>query len=780
MSGQFPPRPSKTEPRSDILGNDSAAFHYDWPGAGSRFPQQVSTEFQANIDPVSGEELLRPSSGEQSINAKVPIPRSAQTIPWTSTSRTSRACENCREQKAKCSGHRPTCNRCKDSGIRCSYGDRKKEKIIKEIDTLKAQIQTYETVLREVYPRLDLSSAQYVDQTIGGQLVRFWNLKSLLCCVNPLLLIKILTNQIHVQPSNSPSFRSDSGAGMDHPLATIDHTEEDFNRDEKQALGFVGEHSEMIWLYRLKRDLDQDNVTSLGETLDRPSISSMNYFQGNMEISVLDAIDVLGMPAQSTADKLVDAFFDLVHPAFPVIGKRIFLSQYRTFYSNNPTSTSRPGKRWMAVLNLIFAIAVKHSLLVNNEPDEELGNHLVYFTRAGRLSLGNVALLDHPNLQQVQVEGLTAFYLLSTAQVNRSWRMIGIAIRSAVAMGLNLRSESDDVPPLSRESRYRVWWALFMLDTLLCVMIGRPPSTGDNFCTTPLPIPFLEEDFENEEVKQLIMDYSIRQNLLKPLVTQLHYSPQPSHQTIDSLSPASLLAPGKAKQPAQASPVSIENIIPNISLYFLYAVDLTFLMREAIETLYAPGATRRSWLEMENAMSTLNNTADNWLSRLPTEFQFTKFDSDQPFALQRVSLSFQFYTTKLVIAQPCLRRLAHQPVGDSPSGSICDTMASMCVQVARDMLSLLPDETDIHLLYQVSPWWGILHYMMQSTTVLLIQLFMRTEPGTTEAVGLTKDIQKAIQWLGEMAKRDASARRALSVCMDILSQHGQKFAMEID
>ncbi|KAJ5701803.1 hypothetical protein N7488_009351 [Penicillium malachiteum] len=358
--------------------------------------------------------------------------------------------------------------------------------------------------------------------------------------------------------------------------------------------------------------------------------------------------------------------------------------------------------------------------------------------------------------------------------------MIGIAIRSAVAMGLNLRSESDDVLPVSRESRYRVWWALFMLDTLLCVMIGRPPSTGDNFCTTPLPVPFLEEDFENEEVKQLIMDYSIRQNLLRPLITQLHYLPLPSHQAIDSPSSASFLAPGKGKQPAQATPVNTQNITPNISLYFLYAVDLTFLMREAIETLYAPGATRRSWLEMENAMSTFNNTADNWLSRLPAEFQFTKIDSEQPFALQSVSLSFQYYTTKLVIAQPCLRRLAYQPAGDSSSGSICDTMASMCVQVARDMLSLLPDETRIHLLYQVSPWWAILHYMMQSTIVLLIQLFMRTEPGTVEAAGLMKDIQKAIQWLGEMATRDVSAQRALSVCMVILSQHGQKFAMEVD
>ena len=43
----------------------------------------------------------------------------------------------------------------------------------------------------------------------------------------------------------------------------------------------------------------------------------------------------------------------------------------------------------------------------------------LYFSRAWKLSMSDVALLDHPNLQQVQVEGLTSFYLLSVGQVNR-------------------------------------------------------------------------------------------------------------------------------------------------------------------------------------------------------------------------------------------------------------------------------------------------------------------------------------------------------------------------
>jgi hypothetical protein len=210
--------------------------------------------------------------------------------------------------------------------------------------------------------------------------------------------------------------RSDAGRTGD-PLLTRDHTEEDFNRDEaSQAMGFVGEHSEVAWLYRLKRDLDQGSLTPIGDIPERPSISSLNYFLDDSDIPIPENIDVSVRPPQQMADMLVESYFRTIHPDFPIIGKEIFLNQYRSFYSN---PNVRPGKRWTAVLNLVFAIAAKHSNLLQSQPQGNYTDHLAYFARAWRLSMGSVGLFDHPNLQQVQVEGLAAFYLLSTGQVNR-------------------------------------------------------------------------------------------------------------------------------------------------------------------------------------------------------------------------------------------------------------------------------------------------------------------------------------------------------------------------
>ncbi|KAH1632903.1 hypothetical protein KXW24_007338, partial [Aspergillus fumigatus] len=160
----------------------------------------------------------------------------------------------------------------------------------------------------------------------------------------------------------SPALRLSDAARVSSPifsLGALDYTSEDFNRDEKiQAMGFVGEHSEIAWIYRLKRLLEQVSVGSKEIDTDRQSVASASFFLDDSDITVLDDIDLSQRPAQTVADQLVDEYFQVVHPSFPIIGKLVFLRQYRSFYSSPHV---RPGKRWLAVLNLVFAIGARCS-----------------------------------------------------------------------------------------------------------------------------------------------------------------------------------------------------------------------------------------------------------------------------------------------------------------------------------------------------------------------------------------------------------------------------------
>lgn len=66
--------------------------------------------------------------------AKVAIPRATNLSEQSNVNkRVGHACESCREQKTKCSGDRPTCQRCQDLGLTCLYGDRKRERTAKSL-----------------------------------------------------------------------------------------------------------------------------------------------------------------------------------------------------------------------------------------------------------------------------------------------------------------------------------------------------------------------------------------------------------------------------------------------------------------------------------------------------------------------------------------------------------------------------------------------------------------------------------------------------------------------
>ncbi|KAI3136915.1 transcriptional regulator family: Fungal Specific TF [Penicillium roqueforti] len=725
------------------LGN---GFNFDW---APECPQPSPLEL--NTETIRDARDYPSFNTSDRVNAKVAIPRNAQSSSWTSSGRVSRACENCREQKAKCSGHRPACHRCLDAGVPCS-----------QLNDLTTRVQTFDALLRELYPKLDVLSAQRVEKTL-----RELNSRTTLTTPIPTLF----TNP--TRPINQSGLHSRADAShVSISSGAVDYTEEDFDRDEKvQPTGFVGEHSEMAWLYRLKRFLDHGSLIAVKDTPARPSLSSVNYFQDDSEILVPDDIDLAHRPPQPIANRLIDTYFHAVHPTFPIIGKAVFLNQYRSFYAN---PNVRPGRRWIIVLNLVFDIAARHCFFVD-QIQPTCDGHQTYFARAWRLNVGKV-LLDHPDLQQAQVDGLAAFYLLSVGQINRSWKLIGMASRSAVTMGLNIRSESDSITQFSKELRYRVWWALFMLDMVLCEMTGRPPGTGEIFCSTPLPVPFAEENFWDRRVAQLNTDQRTRSTFPPSLISDT-----------TATSPKEYMAPrtperresGKGKQEERARQTGVENLTPNSSLYLLYTVDLAHLLREAIDMLYAPRAVRQSWHEIEAAISTLNNHTDNWLSRLPVEFDFTTLDPAPQFLQQRASLAFQFYSTKLIILQPCIRRLSRQS-SEAGQGTVCDQMAALCVHMAGQMLELLPENPDLIWLYGVAPWWCILHNIMQSTTILLTELFTRTHIGTAKAVDITKKINKATHWLKAMSTKDLSSRRAWLVCMDLLSRHGSNFGLAVD
>ena len=147
------------------------------------------------------------------------------------------------------------------------------------------------------------------------------------------------------------------------------------------------------------------------------TIQGFSYHLNDLAIPTGEAVDPYEMPAQEHAQTLFVTYMHRVHPSFPVVGRINLQNQFVKFLSR-PGSKAPP--KWLAIINLIFAIASQYSHRIQVEWRADERDHLIYCIRARMLIMRGETLFDHPDLQLIQVLGLMSYYFLAVDQVNRA------------------------------------------------------------------------------------------------------------------------------------------------------------------------------------------------------------------------------------------------------------------------------------------------------------------------------------------------------------------------
>jgi hypothetical protein len=206
------------------------------------------------------------------------------------------------------------------------------------------------------------------------------------------------------------------------------------DRDEDtRAAGFFGKNSDVNWIRKLESGVgmksppehvsnhfhmeshhDPTSIQQQQQLLERQiPTSMMDYHLDGMDIPLIEPCDILAAPPRELADRYLDAYLINVHPTFSAIRKTTFISQYQQYFNN----ASTPPRKWLAILNMIFAIGCRYCRLIDDPQSTE--EDLIYLTRARHLGLHSNVLFEHTDLQQIQIELLVAVYLLCLGQVNR-------------------------------------------------------------------------------------------------------------------------------------------------------------------------------------------------------------------------------------------------------------------------------------------------------------------------------------------------------------------------
>jgi hypothetical protein len=144
----------------------------------------------------------------------------------------------------------------------------------------------------------------------------------------------------------------------------------------------------------------------------------------------------------------------------------------------------------------------------------------------------------------------------------------------------------------------------------------------------------------------------------------------------------------------------------------------------------------------------------------------------------QVCLALNYSSGRIILTRPCLSpSRTNQEAGISfPKSDFDEDMASDCLHAALSLISVFPEDPNVTWIYNKSPWWSTLHYIVQATTILLIHMSIESVPkgkvktgegpaGIADSPSLVPAAcQKALRWLECFGDNDESSRRALKIC----------------
>lgn len=245
-----------------------------------------------------------------------------------------------------------------------------------------------------------------------------------------------------------------------------------------------------------------------------------------------------------------------------------------------------------------------------------------------------------------------------------------------------------------------------------------------------------------------------------------------------------------------------KTISPTPSLYFFHLVDLSILTHAAVTAVYSLATSKNSG---QHEIRPYQEKLRTWLSNLQPPFAFTDDFDRRNISLDnryQVSLALTYYSSQIILSRPCLTRPEIKEGTNIrfPRSRFANDTAKICVRSALSLISIFPETPTTEWLLKMSPWWCVVHFLMQALTVLLMQLSIGPVPflgyhGEQAGQGdidpnitANKDqmpeiiltaVKKALNWLYDIAKNDPSAHRAFRITESFFRRIGRAKGLDL-
>ncbi|KAH8589154.1 C6 transcription factor [Bisporella sp. PMI_857] len=598
------------------------------------------------------------------------------------------SCDACRARKYKCSKEQPACKSCGQHGWQCKYSPKVSRTALtrSNLSAAEDRVRELEAILSSLLPNVNLGSAWESikqDGTIPNQQAM---------CSTPQLgrtslpdqpeLGKAVESGIESLPREADGFdwaeREVTFGGLSDGMAALSILPD--------GAGYLGATSSVAPLRALLNtgQSTSDKIPSQGSSTE-------------IHLSLPERISPNTRLSSVPENSFIDAYFHFYHTTYPFLHEPTFRAQF------NGTYPRPEGYSWFMLLNTVLALG---AWCIG---DDQFSMDDYFYKRLPQVA-GESSVFETGNLALVQALLLLSNYTQKRNRPNTGWNYLGLAVRTAVSLGLHKEFSHWDITPLQREMRRRVWWGVFIFDSGASITFGRPvllPNSG-------------------------IMDASEVLNIHEKSLTRISLAP-----------------PDETDAPT---------VYTGLIAQSQFHVQTNRLYHRLIS---CPKPSIQEILGLQK-------TIDEWEDLLPSYFQPNSFaiQSHQAYVFARYRLSWRSWNLRIVLLRPILLRWsAKQKAEDShvPETEEEANCRLACLQHARSTISSISNFMSLDINSRLSTWY-MLYFLFQAGLIPIICLM--TDPANDDAQAWLNDILTTRDLITRTATNNSLATR----CLDIFNQ----------
>lgn len=622
-------------------------------------------------------------------------------IPLQKRRRVTRACDECRRKKIKCDGKQP-CTHCTVYSYDCTYdqpSNRRRNPAPQYIEGLEGRVHRAEALLHMIIPNLDLNDPA-IDIAVAQGFI-------------PGLKNKMpeFVESKKQQHSNGEFIEPKKDTNLESMVRAVGQIE----LDESGRWDYHGHSSGLSFVRRMREQLGDimgpETVATpfiksrpASHIIDSPK--STNYAESPLG-SPSESLD---LPPEDIARTLCNNSISETAVLLRTVHLPTFWRSFKRIYSMAPEQFADEDHRFLPLLYSVLAVGSVYGNNQDQEYESGIDQGFKYFRAARQM----MDIADCRDLTSLQAIVFMILFLQSSAKLSQCYTYVGVALRSALRMGLH-RNITQGFNPLECELRKRTFWTIRKMDIYVGAMLGLPQTLSD-------------EDVDQEYPAEVDDEYITEQAIL----------PMPEGSV---------------------------SLLTAFNVHTRLNTLLTKIVRNVYPIKPRTGASEsdKTYTVPFSVIRDIENDLENWKDSLPEGLSPSHHNPKLTRAQNMLRLAYAF--AQVLLYRPFL----HFVATEKRSRQI-DTRAYTCaasyVNVARNIIHLCTQMKQKGLLN--GAFWFIMYTTFFS--ILSLVYFAAENPDNPTTEALMKDALEGRRVLASIAKRSMAADRCTATLDSVFNR----------